>query len=91
MRTVCEQNKNAFLDGVDPETRARESVVSKTFRGHFRARRRAVGRGELKREGAVFVHAFREIRAKQFAGFRFQNPRVVRQKLLRDFEYFFGR
>ena len=62
VRTVCEQNKNSFLDRVDPEARARESVVPEAFRGHFRARRRALGRRKLKRERPVFVQAFRKVR-----------------------------
>src|SRR5688572_30650169 len=79
---ICEKYKNSILNWIDPKAGPGKSVVTEALRRHLQTGGRPFGRCQLKRERAIFVHAFGEVSSEKFAGFGSQDLCVTGQKLL---------
>src|SRR5215213_6253578 len=90
VRAIGQKYKDAFRFGLNPKrsagkTEMPEAVFCQRLRsGRIRSFR------QLKRNRTRLIQTGREIRAKKFAGFGFEKRRLIRQKLLSDFESFFS-
>ena len=84
VRAVGEQDEDAIVLGIDPDTRASEAVMSEAVRRKPGAARRILRRCQLPSNRTRFFQTRRHVLAKQSTCLRLQQLRRVAEKLLGD-------